>query len=240
MNRRAPLLKAAGLDFLWRQRLATAPDRTAERKAFGDLGAGGSTIACLKAQARNVSSPVYCHPNARADMDDKQFDRPVRVRLAPEAKVLVIRSAHQASALLASIDWPGERTAVHRDAFETAEKVLEGGRSTIDARTRFEEAGREAGILVEGGDDDTGKAKRIYFESSVKVRPYGSSTVREVKSLQGASEVLVDWPHAKRGPFYQSARELVEAAIAGKALPSQAREAFVALAEHAGILVSRA
>lgn len=173
-------------------------------------------------------------------MDDKQFDRPVKVRLSESAKPLTVRSAHQASALLASTDWPGQRTELHRDAFETTEKVLEGSRSTIDSRTRFEEAAREAGIFVESDDDDDRKAKRIHFESSVKIRPYGSSSVREVKSVQGASEVLVDWPHSKRGPFYQSAREIVEAAIDGKSLPSQAREAFVALAEHAGILESRA
>lgn len=171
-------------------------------------------------------------------MDDKQFDKPVRVRLFEGAKTLAVRSARQASALLASTDWPGERTELHRDAFETAEKVVEGSRSTVDSRTRFEEAAREAGIFVESDDDDGRKV--TYFESSVKIRPYGSSSVREVKSLQGASEVLIDWPHAKRGPFYQSARQVVEAAIEGTSLPSQAREAFVALAEHAGILVARA
>ena len=66
-------------------------------------------------------------------MDDKRFDRPVKVRLSEGAKVLSVNSAHRASALLASTDWPAERTESHRDAFETAEKVLEGAapRSTV-------------------------------------------------------------------------------------------------------------
>ncbi|MFK0692815.1 DUF982 domain-containing protein [Mesorhizobium sp. IMUNJ 23033] len=66
-------------------------------------------------------------------MDDKRFDRPVKVRLAEGAKVLSVSSAYQASGLLASTDWPAKRTALHRVAFEAAEKVLEGSapRSTV-------------------------------------------------------------------------------------------------------------
>lgn len=64
-----------------------------------------------------------------------------------------------------------------RDAFETAEKVLEGDRSTEDARDRFVEAAREAGILVEPSDDEGSTPKRIYFESSVRIQPHGGETV---------------------------------------------------------------
>jgi hypothetical protein len=172
-------------------------------------------------------------------MDDKLFDEPVTIRLTANGKLQRIRSANDASAILASVDWPGERTAIHRDAFETAEKVLEGYRSTEDAKIRFLEAAREAGILFDESHTQTSDPKRIYFESSVSIRPHGSASVREVKSVNGASEVLVDWPHSKRGPYYQSARETIEGAIEGKATPDQARDAFVALAEYAGILVDK-
>ncbi|RJT39187.1 DUF982 domain-containing protein [Mesorhizobium waimense] len=148
--------------------------------------------------------------------------------------MLSVSSAHQASGLLAGTDWPAERTALHRVAFETAEKVLEGSRSTVDGRASFEEAAREAGVLV---DPELEVRQRMYFESGVKIRPYGKSSVRDVKSVDGACEVLVDWPHAKRGPDYQSAREVVQAALDGKATPDQAREAFAVLAADAGILV---
>lgn len=169
-------------------------------------------------------------------MDDKRFDRPVKVRLAEGAKALSVSSAPQASGLLASTDWPAERTALHRVEFETAEKVLEGSRSTVDGRAHFEEAAREAGVLV---DPELEARQRMCFESGVKIRPYGKSSGRDVKSVDGACEVLVDWPHAKRGPNYQSAREVVQAALDGKATPDQAREAFAVLAADAGTLVGR-
>ncbi|UVK46733.1 DUF982 domain-containing protein [Mesorhizobium sp. AR07] len=170
-------------------------------------------------------------------MDDSLFAKPVTVRLTAGGEIQRVRSSHDASALLASTDWPRERTSIHRDAFETAEKVPEGYRSADDARSRFVVAAQEAGILVEGYDDDNPTKNRVYFESSVRIQPHGSSTVRQVKSVNGACEMLIDWPQAKRGPYYQSARETVEGAIEGTSTPSQAREAFVALAEHAGILV---
>lgn len=169
-------------------------------------------------------------------MDSKAFERLVKVRMVDGGRVLSVRSAEEASALLASTDWPGERTARHRDAFEAAEKVLEGYRSTEDARNAFVEAAREASVLVEDAEADQASG-RIFFESSVRIRPHGSTTVREVRSVNGACEALIDWPHAKRGPYYQSARELVQDALDGKATPDQARDAFRALAEHAGILV---
>lgn len=58
-----------------------------------------------------------------------------------------------------------------------------------------------------------------------------------MKSVEGACEVLVDWPHARRGPYYQAAREVAEAAAAGKATAAEARQAFVTLADHAGVIV---
>ena len=78
---------------------------------------------------------------------------------------------------------------------------------------------------------------RKSFDSPVKLQVGGEKTLRTVKSVEGACEVLIDWPHARRGPFYQSAREVVEAAIAGTATTAEAREAFAALAAHAGVIV---
>ncbi|QKC96042.1 DUF982 domain-containing protein [Mesorhizobium sp. NZP2298] len=75
------------------------------------------------------------------------------------------------------------------------------------------------------------------LSTPMRIRPHGSDTIREVASLQDASEILIDWPHASRGPFYQAAREKVEAALENKDGAAQAQEAFTALCDHAGILV---
>lgn len=81
------------------------------------------------------------------------------------------------------------------------------------------------------------ETERIPFETPVVIRAGDEATKRTVKTVNGACEVLIDWPHARRGPFYQTAREIVEAALKGEVSPSQAREAFAGLASHAGILV---
>lgn len=75
------------------------------------------------------------------------------------------------------------------------------------------------------------------FESVVRVQAGSENTIKDVQSVQDACDILIDWPHARRGPFYQSARGVVEAALIGRASPQEAREAFMALASHAGILI---
>ena len=77
------------------------------------------------------------------------------------------------------------------------------------------------------------KEDRLPFSSPVCVQI--SDTKREVKSVRGASEVLIDWPHARRGPVYQTTMEVLQSAIAGKATPEEAHDAFVAFAKHAGV-----
>ncbi|HEY6630047.1 MAG TPA: DUF982 domain-containing protein [Rhizobiaceae bacterium] len=79
------------------------------------------------------------------------------------------------------------------------------------------------------------KVDRLPFGSSVCVQ-VSDNTKREVKSVRGACEVLIDWPHSRRGPVYQSTMEVLQAAIAGKSTAEQAHDAFVAFAEHAGVL----
>jgi len=79
------------------------------------------------------------------------------------------------------------------------------------------------------------KEDRLPFGSSVCVE-ISDSTKREVKSVRGACEVLIDWPHSRRGPVYQSTMEVLQSAIAGKATAEEAHDAFVAFAKHAGVL----
>ena len=81
------------------------------------------------------------------------------------------------------------------------------------------------------------KQDRLPFGNAVCVS-VGDNTRREVKSVRGACEVLIDWPHARRGPVYQATMEVLQSAMAGKASAEEAQDAFVAFAEHAGVLVT--
>lgn len=74
------------------------------------------------------------------------------------------------------------------------------------------------------------------FSAPIRVHVGTDGTVRDVATVQDASEVLIDWPPARRGPFYQSAREAVEAAKDGTISATAAQEAFAALCDHAGVL----
>ncbi|UCI22068.1 DUF982 domain-containing protein [Mesorhizobium sp. B2-1-8] len=77
----------------------------------------------------------------------------------------------------------------------------------------------------------------LMLSTPLRVKPHGSDTIREVATLQDASEILIDWPQAKRGPFYQAAREKIESALENDESAAQAQEDFTALCEHAGLLV---
>lgn len=79
--------------------------------------------------------------------------------------------------------------------------------------------------------------ERFPFESHVKLHVRSDKTIRTVRSVRGACEVLIDWPQARRGETYHSVREVVEAAAAGRRSADEARAAFVAFAEHEGVLV---
>lgn len=84
-------------------------------------------------------------------------------------------------------------------------------------------------------DVDAQKQDRLPFGATVCIR-VKDKTKREVKSVRGACEVLIDWPHARRGPVYQSTMEVLQAALAGKASAEEAYEAFIAFAKHADVL----
>ena len=82
-------------------------------------------------------------------MAEKRFEKPVRVKLNPKGKVIAVESTRQATDLLISVDWPGERDEWHGEAVDTCHKVLDGHRSTVDASESFARAAKAAGILVE-------------------------------------------------------------------------------------------
>ena len=69
----------------------------------------------------------------------------------------------------------------------------------------------------------------LMLSTPMRIRLHDSDTIRDITTLRDASEILIDWPQAKRGPFYQAAREQVEAALESKAGAAEAQEAFAAL-----------
>lgn len=81
--------------------------------------------------------------------------------------------------------------------------------------------------------------QKIPFDSPIAIRAGHENTVRHVKSVNGASEVLTDWPHARRGPVYQETVAVIEAALAGETSAAEARRAFYHFADHAGVLVTQ-
>ncbi|RVA31196.1 DUF982 domain-containing protein, partial [Mesorhizobium sp. M7A.F.Ca.US.001.01.1.1] len=44
----------------------------------------------------------------------------------------------------------------------------------------------------------------LILPTPMRIKPHGSDTIRDVATLRDASEILIDWPQAKRGPFYQA------------------------------------
>lgn len=80
------------------------------------------------------------------------------------------------------------------------------------------------------------KQERLPFGGTVCIK-IGDNKKREVKSVRGACEILIDWPHARRGPVYQATMEVLQAALAGKASVEEAHDALVAFAKHADVLM---
>ncbi len=77
---------------------------------------------------------------------DKRFQQPVKISLDPAGEPTVVRSTRQAAELLTT-QWPTTgRGPRHRDAVDACLKVLDGHRSTVDARNALIEAAQEAGI----------------------------------------------------------------------------------------------
>jgi hypothetical protein len=80
-----------------------------------------------------------------AAMDDKRFKEAVEI--TGRGGVIAVHSARQALDLLVDPDWP-MRGPRHRDATDACLKVLEGYRSTEDARVAFIDAANEASIAA--------------------------------------------------------------------------------------------
>ena len=75
----------------------------------------------------------------------KEFAQSVAVD-GPAGRIDV-GSAQQAYDMLSDPSWP-ERGPAHEEAVETALKVLDGHRSTVDSHDTFVRAAKEAGILA--------------------------------------------------------------------------------------------
>ena len=76
----------------------------------------------------------------------------------------------------------------------------------------------------------------VRLSSPIRVKPHGADTIREVATLQDASEILIDWPHASRGPFYQAALRCCRDALDGWTPPEKAMRAMIDAAREARIL----
>lgn len=79
--------------------------------------------------------------------NDKPLDASVTVTL--DGRRIEVGTVRQAADLLIDVNWP-ERGPRHREATDACLKVLEGYRSTDDARTAFIAAAEEADILDAG------------------------------------------------------------------------------------------
>ncbi len=90
---------------------------------------------------------IFCVPRLAGMMDTKPFEKPVVVELGHVGKYRKIRSTQEAADCLMT-GWPLNRGPRHRDAVETCLKVLEGYRSTADARRALVEAAKESDVLV--------------------------------------------------------------------------------------------
>jgi hypothetical protein len=80
-------------------------------------------------------------------MDEKPFDKPVTLELGRVGRYRRIDNTREAAECLMTV-WPLNRGARHRDAVETCLKVLEGHRSTADARRALIEAAKESDVLA--------------------------------------------------------------------------------------------
>lgn len=78
---------------------------------------------------------------------DKGFQEPVMISIDQGGPIAVRDTRHATDLLLTQ--WPARRGPRHRDAVDACLKVLDGHRSTVDARNAFIEAAEEAGILAD-------------------------------------------------------------------------------------------
>ncbi|MEO9337225.1 DUF982 domain-containing protein [Mesorhizobium sp. SB112] len=85
------------------------------------------------------------------EADIKPFDNPVKVELGPIGSHRMVKSTKEAAECLLT-DWPLNRGPRHGEALDACLKVLDGHRSTSDARDAFIEAAKESEILAPDQD----------------------------------------------------------------------------------------
>lgn len=81
-------------------------------------------------------------------MDDKRFDKPVRVAIGGPGKIRNVTSTREAAECLLH-RWPTKGGPKHRLAREACIDVLAGDKDSDLARAAFIEAAKEAGIWIE-------------------------------------------------------------------------------------------
>lgn len=85
-------------------------------------------------------------------METRQFDQPVRVALGRNGSMIhVVSNTKQAAEILAN-RWPAKAAGAssHLAARRACAEALDGRKRAVAARRAFEEAAREAEILVSG------------------------------------------------------------------------------------------
>jgi len=86
-------------------------------------------------------------PGVQRELARKRFETSVTIDAADGLSEVC--TTEEARDILTSSTWPN-RGPRHADALDACLKVLDGHRSTIDARNAFIEAAREASVLVAG------------------------------------------------------------------------------------------
>lgn len=166
------------------------------------------------------------------------FDRPIPVIFGTVRTVHRVTNAREAAHLLIN-RWPRQGTAMHVRARTVCLAVLHGEQQPNAARDAFADAAREAEVLaritVDISDATDGG---LPFDVPVRIRTgISGASYRLVTSVQGAADVLIDWPQSRRGAAYHATRDIIEGAIDGQTTPAEAREAFAVLADDERILL---
>ncbi len=80
-------------------------------------------------------------------MDEKRFDRPVRVEMGGPGKIRTVTTTREAAECLL-YSWPTDGGRRHLAARKACMAVLDGLKEARSARLAFENAAEEADILV--------------------------------------------------------------------------------------------
>jgi hypothetical protein len=89
-----------------------------------------------------------CGPMAyERHMENNRFETPVTVKADAEGKILLLRSAKDASDFLLS-SWPGKRSPKHRAALQACHDAIAGDKPAMTARRAFVAAAREVDVFV--------------------------------------------------------------------------------------------